>query len=112
MPIILCYQYLNFWNPYIYHIYFAYNFNCLCPLFIFFKFIGSRALVFINGTRINVNNNNNNSNNNNNNNNRNNTTNNDNSSNGTDNDIIILIIIIIIIMIIIIIIIMMMMELL
>ena len=33
-------------------------------LFIFFKFIGRRMIVFINGTRINVNNNNNNDNNN------------------------------------------------
>ena len=93
MPIILCYQYLNFSNPYIYHVYCACNFNCLGPLFIFFKFIGSRALVFINGTRINVNNNNNN-----NNNNRNNTTNNNNISSGTDNDIIIIIIIIMMMM--------------
>ena len=33
-------------------------------LFVFFKFIGRRTIVFINGTRINVNNNNNNNNNN------------------------------------------------
>ena len=93
MPIILCYQYLNFSNPYIYHVYCACNFNCLGPFFIFFKFIGSRAIVFINRTRINVNNNNNN-----NNNNRNNTTNNNNISSGTDNDIIIIIIIIMMMM--------------
>ena len=35
MPIILCYQYLNFSkysrNPYIHHVYFVCNFNCLYP---------------------------------------------------------------------------------
>ena len=40
-------------------------------LFIFFKFVGRRTIVYINGTRVNVNNNNNNKNNNNNNNNNN-----------------------------------------
>ena len=45
----------------------------------FFKFIGRRTIVFINGTRINVNNNNNNNNDNNNNNNDNNNNNNNNN---------------------------------
>ena len=45
----------------------------------FLKFIGRRTIVFMNGTRINVNNSNNN--NNNNNNNKNNNTNNNNNNN-------------------------------
>ena len=49
------------------------------PLFIFFKFIGRRTIVFINGAWINVNNSNNNNNNNNNN-------DGDNSNDGDDNN--------------------------
>ena len=45
-------------------------------LIIFFEFVGRRTIVYINGTRINVNNNNNNNNNDNNNNNNNNNSNN------------------------------------
>ena len=68
MPIILCYKYFNFSkhlrNTYmcILHI----ILTVFILLFIFFKFIGRRMIVFINGTRINVNNNNNNNDNNNN----------------------------------------------
>ena len=84
MPTILCYQYLNFSkylrNPYIYHVYFVYNVNCLYPLY-FFKFMGRRTIVFINGTRINANNKNNN---NNNNNERDDNNNNDNNNNNNN----------------------------
>ena len=87
MSIILCYQYLNFSkylrHPYIYHIYFVCNFNCLYP-FIFFILIGRRTIVFINGARINVNNDNNNNNNNNNDNDNNNSNNNNNKNNNNN----------------------------
>ena len=66
MPIILYYQYLNF-SKYILHI----ILTVFILLFIFFKFVGRRIIVFINTTRINVNDNNSNNNNNNDNNNNN-----------------------------------------
>ena len=82
MPIILCYQYLNFSKylrkTYIYHAYFACNFNCVYPFI--YIFIRRRTILFINGTRIIVNNNNNNNSNHNNNDNNNNNNNNNNNS--------------------------------
>ena len=81
MSIILCYQYFNFSKylryPYIHHVYFVYNFN-LSFYLCFFKFVGRRTIVLINGARIDVNNNNNNNNNNSNNNNNNDNNNNSN----------------------------------
>ena len=60
---------------------FVCNINCLYHFIyiFFFKFLGRRTIVFINGARINVNNNNNNNNNNSNDNNNNNNNNNKNT---------------------------------
>ena len=52
---------------------FVCNMNCLYPfIYVFLKFLGRRTIVFLNGTRINVNDNNNDNNNNDNNNDNNN----------------------------------------
>ena len=56
------------------------------PLFIFFKFIGRRTIVFINGAQINVHNNNDNNNNDNNNSDNNNDDNNNSNNNSNNNN--------------------------